>query len=1193
MTILASDIALLESERMTDTTDGGGRRTSRVIPDGEAGNVFPKVSHLDGVYGRVNVLKIYGAVLTANADTYAGARAYVSLPPQNEKVHIKLFSTSSEFDTRSAARDRIESYVTAGPESRMVLLGRQPAGTQLIRAYQRVEDPLPEVGDVYCLSTEVADVVTAEQYVQVTTVDSDVQTFTETIGAGPTDFQRRVIYIGIGTPLRYDFRGADQASQMSAVPRPTRLLATTYVDAARYYGIQPLAAPAAPDDLTVRVASVYSPIVPATKRETPLANLSPASAAAMVPCRSSARTETMMSSGGWAVGASYRTLRGMEPGSVSVTGAGVSAVDDGLGAISTAGFTGTVDYESGVVTRTGGNVNASAYAVTYRPAVRAAQVAHTRMIDIDLATRGISHVATLSPLPAPGSATVDYRALSKWYRLQDRGDGTLTGDDAAYGSAIIDYASGSLLITLGALPDLDSAIIISWGTRVHYAVRAGAASDAAATVQQRFVLQHLPADPGSLSLTYESGGVVYAAADDGNGAISGGGVTGTVNYTTGETIIEFTARLPDALSSVHVDYDQREASTPGEQVVRSMTVASAGAMSLGSAVAAGTLTGSVKFGGAPVYVEDNGGGLLIVPAGQPLGDVGRDKSLVVAADQVVGTVNYASGDLVINTALNVAGKIWQPAFSGIPNGAGYWTDTARTLAVGGGVANFGWQQDGISTTTTARTDAITFTAAPLRFSLRTTIGDHFVPNSVLLDIAGATYIDRSGTLYADVSPATGAGVAAGSVDYSNGELALSWWVGGALPTIAMDCALSIYGEYSAVDLHMRTAGAPLRAASFAVHATSESGEVLTGSANNSGVVSGSMVRGTVNQDAGVAFVEFGQLVAAAGNESEWWYDAAAVVGGMIWRPEPVIPSSIRYNAVVLANLPLNADLLGLDPVRLPTDGRVPVFRPSDVVVVHNTQPHELPAPAAAGAVYAVGRTDLADIWIEDQTGKKVDGAMFVPSLIGGSVTMAPAGELDLTGYVEPLVVMHRIENMRLCVDVQLNGDLTLLNPLDRVFPTDGSYVSSALLFGDMMARVSDVRDLLAWSGDWDDVEPGAIAEYNVIDYPVEVLNNGAIAERWRLAFTSQTTFHVIGKSLGVIATGSTAEDCAPVNQLTGQPYFVLRSAGWGSGWIPGNNLLFTTAAPAAPIWIARTVEPGASVDGDSFRLKFAGDVDAE
>lgn len=62
MTILASDIKLLESEVMTDATDGGGRRTTHVIPDGVAGNIFPKVSRLDTVYGRLNLRKVYGHV---------------------------------------------------------------------------------------------------------------------------------------------------------------------------------------------------------------------------------------------------------------------------------------------------------------------------------------------------------------------------------------------------------------------------------------------------------------------------------------------------------------------------------------------------------------------------------------------------------------------------------------------------------------------------------------------------------------------------------------------------------------------------------------------------------------------------------------------------------------------------------------------------------------------------------------------------------------------------------------------------------------------------------------------------------------------------------------------------------------------------------------------------------------------------
>jgi hypothetical protein len=167
MPITATDIKLLESERMADTTDGGGRRTNRIIPDGVAGNIFPKVSRLDAVYGRINLRKVYGAVQTADVDTYAGANVAITDAPNNDRIHVALFSTQNEFDTRSAARDRIESYVTAGPEGRATLLGRQLTGQQTIQVYQRPEAPLPEIGEVYVLAnqagtlTEFDDTITA------------------------------------------------------------------------------------------------------------------------------------------------------------------------------------------------------------------------------------------------------------------------------------------------------------------------------------------------------------------------------------------------------------------------------------------------------------------------------------------------------------------------------------------------------------------------------------------------------------------------------------------------------------------------------------------------------------------------------------------------------------------------------------------------------------------------------------------------------------------------------------------------------------------------------------------------------------------------------------------------------------------------------------------------------------------------
>ena len=65
----------------------------------------------------------------------------------------------------------------------------------------------------------------------------------------------------------------------------------------------------------------------------------------------------------------------------------------------------------------------------------------------------------------------------------------------------------------------------------------------------------------------------------------------------------------------------------------------------------------------------------------------------------------------------------------------------------------------------------------------------------------------------------------------------------------------------------------------------------------------------VNQLMGVVTIEWGEMVPAAGNEQEPWYDEDNVVGSEVWKPRPVIPGTIRYNTVVLSNLPVDADRL--------------------------------------------------------------------------------------------------------------------------------------------------------------------------------------------------------------------------------------------------------------------------------------------
>src|SRR5574343_621422 len=331
MTINATDIKLLASERMADTSDGGGRRTGNVIPDGVAGNIFPKVSRLDSVYGRVNLRKIYGAVSTANIDTYAGAHAVIMDAPDNERIHAALFSTGSDFDDRTAARDRIESYVIAGPESRMVLYGRQLVGQGAILAYQREEEPLPEIGTVFAISTESGGSIIAQQFVRVEDVEHEVRTFTDSGG----DFRRRVVTLRSGAALRYECQGLAAPSRFSAdaISVTGRIRTTTVADAARYYGIQPLAAAADAGDLTIDLASVFSPIVPTTQRETPVSLAAADGAFVSVPTASAVVSAPPFLPAAPVVPFSFMLPTPPNPGTVKISNQYCVCADDGAGAI--------------------------------------------------------------------------------------------------------------------------------------------------------------------------------------------------------------------------------------------------------------------------------------------------------------------------------------------------------------------------------------------------------------------------------------------------------------------------------------------------------------------------------------------------------------------------------------------------------------------------------------------------------------------------------------------------------------------------------------------------------------------------------------------------------------------------------------------------------------------------------------------
>jgi hypothetical protein len=550
-------------------------------------------------------------------------------------------------------------------------------------------------------------------------------------------------------------------------------------------------------------------------------------------------------------------------------------------------------------------------------------------------------------------------------------------------------------------------------------------------------------------------------------------------------------------------------------------------------------------------------------------------------EQIIGTFDTATGVVTITSGIS-ATRATQESFSVVGwDNKTYtgmkWVRPIVQLTVTG-ASSISVERDTAAFNPNAIPDEqVSPSQIGLTLDLTATIGDPVIAGSVMFRATGKTYIDRNGTLYTDVSPTTGSGLDAGSIDYETGICTLTFWADNAAVNRAVDACLVTYGDWTAIDAYFRTAGSPVRPASFYIQATTANGELITGTADQNGVITGAKMRGEVEQTMGVVSVEFGDYTGEAG----------------AWAPIEVMPSTIRYNTVVLTNLPLEASILGLDPVRLPSDGRVPIYRPADVVVIHNTQDTALPDPVTAGQTYSVGRADLATLTLWDATDAAVPADRYVTDLAAGTITIA--ADWTGAGVQQPLTARHRIEHMSLLSDVQINGTVELTDALPRSFPLEGSYVSSALLYGDLAAIVTNVFDQATWTNVWSDALIGsqAAAQYDDINNPVEVLNESAVTERWRVSFTSSTAFQVFGENLGQIATGNTSTDLAPINPVTGQAYFVLRAAGWGGGWATGNQLRFNTIGAAGPTWIARTILAGATLEGDQFDLEARGDVDIE
>ena len=111
MTVQQGDIKIMASQVLADVAEGGGAATGVEIIDGQSNNLFPDISELDRVIGRVNLRKVFPAVRTVTTDGYNGVNVIVSDIPDDPAVGAFLFKTDQYFDTREDAQKRLEAYL--------------------------------------------------------------------------------------------------------------------------------------------------------------------------------------------------------------------------------------------------------------------------------------------------------------------------------------------------------------------------------------------------------------------------------------------------------------------------------------------------------------------------------------------------------------------------------------------------------------------------------------------------------------------------------------------------------------------------------------------------------------------------------------------------------------------------------------------------------------------------------------------------------------------------------------------------------------------------------------------------------------------------------------------------------------------------------------------------------------------------
>lgn len=1189
MTITSNDIKLFQAQDNTDNDSGGGSRTSTEIVDGAVNNLFADISRIDTVSGDVALIKIFPTVTTNNQDVYYGAHTMVRKTPTDPKVSALIFHTDDPNDTRIQAQDKIESYVVASYREEFWLYGKHVVGAKSVTFLQLVESQIPDVGGVYLLKEG-----DTEQYVRVAQIEEQIINLSYSWGGDPINYTRRRIICEIEQPLEYAFTGS-AFHPIGQLPDTADTWATQIADAANFYSTKTLSENALTDDVKIKVDSIYEQLVPASKKQTPIINKY-----ALVQGTSLIPTGNLYSyyhTGLLNGGVALQLPHPVTPNSVTRV-YNTNYHDDGLGniidTVNNNAIVGSVDYKLGLIILVN---SASRFYVDYEIAnTFDSDIQFTNEIKITQENVGYVFTQRLSPMPSVGDLYIDYRSQGKWYRFASTnnrtgGNETLGGNSDIGGGSLNDNTdgTGTVSLTLGSLPDIDSSIIISWGSAEKITSRTAFIAKETECAMH-FALNQTNIDPLSFVMQIYSpghGGVKNVTAlADGTLVDEVSKIKGSLDFLNGNVVINsvdsFDNRFPAlAGQDVIIDFNYSDAgsgdtggikalfatATPvGDDIGFTSENNEAGTFTfdMGGAVTRESLMLSFEYykkgdyTKSKIVLECDGSGVLR-RYGRHFSDTSTYGS--VSALGVV-TVQMQSYDYKIISPIYTGNFFPQPR---------YTTETTSYAKVSGKVT-IDYQ-----------------TESPLTFSLSHNITDNYENISTyniktLPNIAGEVGFNfpsssiplysKSGIVFEED------GTEIGVIDYEKGEIVLDCFNKPDVLSIEFTKLFTddIGEENDKVkNFTFRTAATKLTTSSFQVSYETANGNFIA-TTNSNGVVTGTDV------DSGESYV-----------------DTQTGMANIVFT-EQAVPSSIKYDAVAESSLPLDPELLGLNPVRLPADGRVPVFKAGYHLIIFNEVTTATSnATPLANDVETLARSGQAFIEVIDTNGKRLDPLQYTADRAAGTVTFSPTLVLEdkyNQALTAPFYIVDRVEDMVLATDVQINGLISLSAGLSRDYTLGITKVASALVWGDTGARAYNLFAQEIWDNGnpvWSDERIGdnTTAQYNIVDNPIQIVNESATAGRWAIIFKSSNTVDVVHEKLGIMQSGVSilVDDVAPINPATGNPYFTMYKEGFGAGWSTNNVIRFNTDSGDNNMWVIRTVKSGALSElTDSIDIEVRGDA---